>query len=173
MGVGHYLFGFSGRINRAKMWLFVLIEVVYAVVAVGAVLSAIGLDHIAAVAQHRETPEVFMRSPGLLPIFGIFGLMNLLLFFVSLAVTTKRLHDRNKSAWWLLVFVFLPLVLQIVRFASIIAAVHANGVAGAMNNPMGTLLGGIAFLIALWAFVELYCLRGTTGENQYGRDPLA
>ena len=25
----------------------------------------------------------------------------------------------------------------------------------------------------LWAFVELYCLRGTEGENRYGPDPLA
>ena len=25
----------------------------------------------------------------------------------------------------------------------------------------------------IWGFVELYCLSGTKGENQYGPDPLA
>ena len=29
-----------------------------------------------------------------------------------------------------------------------------------------------AAAIAIWAFVELGCLRGTPGPNQYGPDPL-
>jgi uncharacterized membrane protein YhaH (DUF805 family) len=31
----------------------------------------------------------------------------------------------------------------------------------------------VAFAITVWAFVELYCLRGTTGPNRFGPDPLA
>jgi uncharacterized membrane protein YhaH (DUF805 family) len=173
MGVGHFLFGFSGRINRAKIWLFFLINVVYVLVAIAAVLAAIGPEHIIAVAQHREPPDVLVRGPVLFPVFSFIGLCNLVLFFMSLAVTTKRLHDRNKSAWWLLVFIVLPFVLQIARIVSIFAALQAHGSAGFAINPTGTLLGGIAFLIAIWAFVELYCLRGTDGPNSYGPDPLA
>jgi hypothetical protein len=32
--------------------------------------------------------------------------------------------------------------------------------------------GGAGIAIGIWAFVELGCLRGTVGYNQYGADPL-
>jgi len=31
----------------------------------------------------------------------------------------------------------------------------------------------VSFAITVWAFVELGCLRGTLGPNQYGPDPLS
>ena len=34
------------------------------------------------------------------------------------------------------------------------------------------LLSLAAGVIAIWAFIELGCLRGTPGANQYGPDPL-
>jgi uncharacterized membrane protein YhaH (DUF805 family) len=36
---------------------------------------------------------------------------------------------------------------------------------------MFSALFGMALYV--WGFVELYCLRGTSGDNQYGPDPLA
>ena len=38
---------------------------------------------------------------------------------------------------------------------------------------IASILGLAAFAIGVWAFVELGCLRGTIGANQYGPDPLA
>jgi uncharacterized membrane protein YhaH (DUF805 family) len=40
------------------------------------------------------------------------------------------------------------------------------------HSPIAILLSGIASLIGLWAFVELFCLRGTIGPNRFGPDPL-
>ena len=41
-------------------------------------------------------------------------------------------------------------------------------------NLAGLALGiACATLIFLWVFIELYCLRGTTGDNRFGPDPLA
>jgi uncharacterized membrane protein YhaH (DUF805 family) len=37
---------------------------------------------------------------------------------------------------------------------------------------LGFVLHLVAFAITVWAFVELGCLRGTVGPNQYGPDPL-
>jgi uncharacterized membrane protein YhaH (DUF805 family) len=37
----------------------------------------------------------------------------------------------------------------------------------------GFILSLAAGIIAIWGFVELGCLRGTPGPNQYGPDPLA
>jgi uncharacterized membrane protein YhaH (DUF805 family) len=80
------------------------------------------------------------------------------LLWISLALGAKRLHDRDKSAWWLLLFYVLP---------------------GALGN-IGPYAGGpdIVFTVAslavsLWALVELGFLRGTPGTNRYGPDPLA
>ena len=31
----------------------------------------------------------------------------------------------------------------------------------------------VAFVIGIWGFIELGCLRGSIGQNRYGPDPLA
>jgi uncharacterized membrane protein YhaH (DUF805 family) len=176
----HYLFGFSGRINRAKIWLFILI-VILAWIVIGIALGVA----IAAQGPAADTAAASPPPADVLAKLGIFlivcALLYLLTLWAGLAVTTKRLHDRNKSAWWLLVFYILPLVLNIPRT---VAMVHAfqdgtfmklaeQGQAMAIGGPVAIIASGAASLISLWAFVELYCLAGTTGSNRYGPDPLA
>jgi len=39
--------------------------------------------------------------------------------------------------------------------------------------PVVLIARGAATIINLWAFVELYILRGTVGDNRFGPDPLA
>ena len=173
MGIGHYLFSFSGRINRAKMWLYLLLVVLYICAAVAAVVATIGAQNIAAAFQGKAEFPTLFANPALPPVFGLLGLVDLAFIWIALAVTTKRLHDRNKSAWWLLVFVGLPFVLGIARFALVIGGMHHGAPFVMMNNPAATLLGGASAIIQLWAFVELYILRGTEGDNRYGPDPLA
>jgi uncharacterized membrane protein YhaH (DUF805 family) len=74
-----------------------------------------------------------------------------------LALGAKRLHDRNKSAWWLALFWLLPGVLQGI---------------GEQIGTAGIVLSIAAFAISIWGLVELGFLRGTVGPNQYGPDPL-
>lgn len=38
---------------------------------------------------------------------------------------------------------------------------------------MSMLISLVSLALSLWAFVELGCLRGTIGPNQYGADPIA
>jgi uncharacterized membrane protein YhaH (DUF805 family) len=84
-------------------------------------------------------------------------------FRFSVHTGAKRLHDRDKSAWWLLPFYVAPAVL--IGFGLDLsmnpfeASVETASVFG-------------AFALAIWAFVELGCLRGTAGTNRYGPDPL-
>ena len=172
MGIAHYLFGFSGRINRAKMWLYLLIVMVFVIVAMIAVFSAFGMANIVAVSEHKADPSTLM-GPAVLPTFGILGLVYLAMLWAGLAVAAKRLHDRDKSAWWLLIFIVLPALINGVRAGMMISAMHTDGGAAVNANPIAMILGLVALGINIWAFVELYCLRGTVGENQYGSDPLA
>src|SRR2546430_13641751 len=81
------------------------------------------------------------------------------LIWIGLALSAKRLHDRDKSAWWLLVFYALPTILSTA--------------ADRTEDVQFITLHLISFGITVWAFVELGCLRGTVGSNRYGPDPLS
>jgi uncharacterized membrane protein YhaH (DUF805 family) len=81
------------------------------------------------------------------------------------AITTERLHDRSKSAWWLLLFYGVPAVL-----GQLAKAAWFPGPAGTTLHYILALAG---FALTIWGFVEIGCLRGTAGSNKYGPNPLA
>jgi uncharacterized membrane protein YhaH (DUF805 family) len=136
------LFAMSGRINRGKYWLGILFTI----------LGLIALGIIAVILY-----MVGGDSLGMI-LAGIVGLAALAFsIFTTLGLMSKRLHDREKSAWWILVFGLLPSVLS---------------VAGQALGGIGAVLALVSFAISVWGLVELGCLKGTTGPNQYGPDPL-
>jgi uncharacterized membrane protein YhaH (DUF805 family) len=184
MGLGHYLFSFSGRINRAKQWAYLLVVLANGIVVSFLFASMIGFAAIVAAGQGKTTFEAVFTTPQAHLFFLIACALYILGLYIGLAVTAKRLHDRNKSAWWLLVFIALPFVLQIpalmfmpamlAHFSAVMEAVrtHAQPPFPPVEPPFVVITRGVATLIELWAFVELYCLRGTPGDNRFGSDPL-
>ena len=85
---------FQGRAQRAEYWYFVLFYVI--------VYMVLGfLD--GSLSRPAEEP-----SWGLLS--GVFALATLV---PSIAVSVRRLHDTNRSGWWMLVM-FVPLIGQLV-----------------------------------------------------------
>jgi uncharacterized membrane protein YhaH (DUF805 family) len=80
------------------------------------------------------------------------------------SITTERLHDRGKSAWWLVVFYLVPGVLG--------QSAKATWFAGSTSMVLHCILALTAFALTIWGFVEIGCLRGTTGGNTYEPDPL-
>ena len=143
-GLFEFLFGASGRINRAKYWRSVVLF------GVAGLLTAIILFTAAGIAA---------------PLFIIM----IVLVFVpwllwGFSITTERLHDREKSAWWLVVFYLVPGVLG--QLAT------AGWFAGAMGTVLDYVLALTGFALTIWGFVEIGCLRGTAGPNTYGPDPL-
>jgi uncharacterized membrane protein YhaH (DUF805 family) len=147
------LFSFGGRINRAKYWLVILINLI--VPNVAGVIAAMVLGMSAIDFESGELPSA--ANPGLW-IAGLIGLAIVVFsIWTGLAAGIKRLHDRNKSGWWILVFGALPV---------------AFGAASGLMGDAGY-IGLLAALgVWLWAFIELGCLKGTTGPNVYGPDPL-
>ena len=78
----------------------------------------------------------------------------------SFFVTAQRLHDRDRSAWWWLLFVPGSSVL--------------GGAAEVVDDPgLALMLFVAALSVSIWAIVELGVLRGSTGDNRYGPDPLS
>lgn len=83
---------------------------------------------------------------------------------LGVSITTERLHDRDKSAWWLVVFYLVPGVLgQLAKTAWF---------AGATGAVLHYILALASFALTIWGFVEIGCLRGTAGSNTYGPDSL-
>jgi uncharacterized membrane protein YhaH (DUF805 family) len=143
MNWGQLFFKFDGRVNRARFWIAALI---FAVVNVA----------LAILGYLTDQSGVFQ---------AINGMLSIVILICSIAVGVKRLHDRNKSGWYLLLFYFLPGVLA--------AAGVLIGEFVEDSTIMATVLTLLAVALMVWAFVELGCLRGTVGANPYGPDPVA
>jgi uncharacterized membrane protein YhaH (DUF805 family) len=185
MSLGHYLFGFGGRINRAKQWAVLLVSVVHVFIVSIAFGLTVGYGTILTIIQGKTSFAAVANTPQAFAFGAIFGALYVLGLYIGLAVMAKRLHDRNRSAWWILVFFVAPLVLQIpvllhmpamlAHMGEAIRAARAHLPPPAMpfEPPLAAIGRGAATILSLWAFVELFILRGTVGDNRYGPDPLA
>jgi len=92
-------------------------------------------------------------------------IVQLVFLYPSAALMVKRLQDRNRPGYFA-AFLLVPLVLKGV-----------TDVMGLTGNPfdqnaLDYVFLAIIVVAAIWAFVEIGCLRGTVGPNQYGPDPL-
>ncbi len=81
---------FSGRARRKEYWMFVLFNMIFAIVAMI-------LDNVLGIA---------MEGIGYGPLYGLYVLAMLI---PGLAVTVRRLHDVGKSGWMFLI-VLIPLI---------------------------------------------------------------
>jgi uncharacterized membrane protein YhaH (DUF805 family) len=144
------LFSFNGRINRGKYWLAVLIYMVAWIIFIAGSLGWLGGQSI----------DNLLSFAGAALFIWLIGLILLILgAWSGLAVGVKRLHDRDKSGWWILLFWLGPSFL-------------GGWPSAAPDLGGGLILSLAAAALAIWAFVELGCLPGTPGPNQYGPDPL-
>jgi uncharacterized membrane protein YhaH (DUF805 family) len=126
---------FDGRISRSKYWLG--IGVSFSLVLAG----------------------LFLLN--LIPYLGM--LMALCAFLVAAAIcipiSVKRLHDRDKSGRWLMLFYIVPAAL--------------DGISRLSNAILpASLFALVALGTSVWTLVELGFLAGTDGSNQYGSNPL-
>jgi uncharacterized membrane protein YhaH (DUF805 family) len=143
MDWGSLFFKFSGRINRAKFWIAALI---YS--GINVILNIIGYA--------TDQNAVFQ---------ALNGMIGLVILISSLAVGIKRLHDRNKSGWYLLFFYVVPGILVMAAIGTYLTMEDGTLIAA--------VLGLASAAVGIWAFIELGCLRGTVGGNPYGPDPIA
>lgn len=99
---------FSGRSRRMEYWSFaLLVFIVY--IVLGGIMMAGGFP-LAAMGD----PSMMGAAPAPGVLFyvgaGLLGLFALAIFIPSLAVTVRRLHDRNMSGWFVLLFIVLSAI---------------------------------------------------------------
>ena len=136
------MFGYDGRIGRLYCFLGFL-----AFVAIVGLFSGIAEDATAGTGDiGRYVAFVFIVGTGI---------------WMHSAVTIKRLHDRDKSAWWYLLYGIAPLGIFIAAIYFYIERIPAAA----------WILFIVSIAALIWVIIELGCLRGTDGPNRYGPAP--
>ena len=81
------------------------------------------------------------------------------LLWIYLAISIKRLHDRDRSGWWTLPFLVLPVL-------------HSHFENSLPDSYFFLPLNLAALVCTVWGFIELACLKGDPSTNQFGPNPL-
>jgi uncharacterized membrane protein YhaH (DUF805 family) len=133
---------FSGRAPRAEYWWFYLATIIVQI----------------------PLTIVDKTLGGWSPFSTLFSLATLVPW---LAVTMRRLHDTERSGWWLL------LLAAAFAFIGIMAAVGPGGpfVGSTAGSFTGMIVAILLLLIASITFLVFMVLPGTEGPNRYGGDP--
>jgi uncharacterized membrane protein YhaH (DUF805 family) len=165
-----WMLAIEGRISRYKWWLGVLIlfGIIIADALIGAALiNAFNARH-PGLEQNFSNPEWLksQEAAALMPQLVLFLAAPTLVFALVLwslfALGMKRLHDRGLSSWLMLV-VILPF------FGALIAP--------SLQSELGENVVRLSLLLltasAIWSVLQFGILRGETGPNNHGPDPLA
>jgi uncharacterized membrane protein YhaH (DUF805 family) len=172
------LFSFDGRLNRSRFWaagfvlLFsalgagMLLMLVAKLLGSGPVSFSLDGDDLFRLADptfYRATIDALKASDltartTLLPLLYRVVVTPIVVWGCA-AITVRRLHDRNRSGWWLIPFLVVPGLFD--QFESRLG----------ISLPV-LVLATVVAMLGIWAFVELVILKGTTGANRFGPDPL-
>jgi uncharacterized membrane protein YhaH (DUF805 family) len=133
-------FRWRGRIGREWFWLGYIM------------LGAVG---------GAANAALLMLGPFDLVGMAAKAFLGLLILYTFLSVAIKRLHDRNKSAWWIILYYFVP--------SGLVAPTQQLRV---LFPEYAWIPPTIAGLILLWALIDLGFRRGTKGANRYGEQAM-
>jgi uncharacterized membrane protein YhaH (DUF805 family) len=171
----NYLFGLKGRINRAKYWMvwpviLVFMMIFGALVLVinfvahtigippgqGKVSFTFGLDDILSLLDPATWQALSLAK---LPMLAVKTAGTVPLLWIFLATTIKRLHDRDKSGWWMVPFFAVPCLYD--HFEDLFP-----------DSWFVMIPSLMVFGLMIWGCVELYFLSGTRWTNKFGPNPL-
>lgn len=135
---------FNGRARRSEYWYFFLFNALISI--------TIGIIVIYG--------SINLFGKGIIESFKAFRAINItyniIVLLPLLAVSSRRLHDIDKSSlnlfWYLFTF---PTVLPITGF-------YANTL---------KFISSVACIIIYIIFLVWFCKEGTIGDNKYGKDP--
>jgi len=147
-------FVIRGRARRKEYWSFMLVHILISVLLLGV--------------------DVLMRG-GLIEAqrasFRLSSLYGWATVVPSITVQVRRLHDMNRTGWWLLLWFVPRLASWTMGFLDLITGrdpVMDFSETGPLLVAMGlvTMAGGLILLV-------FSCFEGTRGKNRYGSDPTS
>ena len=163
-----YLFRFDGRINRARLWLALLVILGWMMILVALTVAVGSLFGDPGPSSFSTTDIFKLMDPDTyrslttadLPPLVIKLVGTPVILWVYFATSIKRLHDRDRSGWWMVPFFVIPGFFN--QFADRLPDSYAD-------LPLAV----AAFVLGIWGFIEMYCLKGSRKTNRFGADPLA
>jgi uncharacterized membrane protein YhaH (DUF805 family) len=159
---------FSGRSRRMEFWMWMLFQFIiifaFAIIMVGLVGSA---------AMSGDMSQAMAMGGIVLVLYLLLVLLGLAFFIPNLAVTIRRLHDTDRSGWWVMLY-WGPYLLFFIA-GSVIGAGAASGgqptEGAAMAGGALGMVAGLAWLVGCIVLLVFMFLEGTPGPNRYGADP--
>lgn len=157
---------FSSRASRAEFWwYFLFVMVLYLVVWVAAI-TVIG----SRAASEGPSSIATIGAFGAIGIFVV--LFWLALFIPSIAVQVRRLHDINRSGWWLAAYYLCDVAYVAVTIASMGSlTMPGDGSAPSVSGMVAASIFGLIFFVLSIVLLVFFCLPGTNGANRFGEDP--
>ena len=143
---------FSGRSQRKEYWMFILLSFIVSIV-LSLIDTSLGLGgrttDFAGRGANGFSAGAYTRGGVLSSIWS------LVILVPSLAVSVRRLHDIDRTGWWMLGIFGLFVCGAVLLFAVPIA--------GGLLVAAG---GVMSIVLLVW-----FCLDGTRGANRFGMDP--
>ncbi len=163
MDFGNLFFSSKGRLNRKGYWLSSIALLFFMLIfslIMGVIVGAMGYAN-SSLANNVMSFVVFAVM--ILPVYNIM---------------LKRLHDRARPEILALVFIAPSVIQTILQVTEISGTMQETIILGQQTfafvpNSIGVIVGAISVMFGLWALVELGFLRGQSGPNAHGPDPLA
>jgi uncharacterized membrane protein YhaH (DUF805 family) len=150
---------FSGRSRRMEYWMFFVFQFLIGI-AFWVLMMVVG----GAAMMGGGGPGALMAAGGgIMIVMALYALVGLALLIPGIAVAVRRLHDTNRSGWWLLA----PLCGYVIMFIG--TGMAASGSTGA--GGILAMVGGIAVLVMALVLLVFMFLEGTKGPNRFGADP--
>lgn len=159
-------FDFKGRSRRKEYWMYVLFVLIVYIVLMF-VDSALGLGGSAT--GRADLTGTSVGAAGALSGGWLTMIFALVTLIPSIAVSVRRLHDTDRTGWWILLPMGFYLAGMVLALAGV-AQVASGGSSGMATAGVGLVLSGIAMITGILLLVW-YCMPGTVGPNRFGEDP--
>ncbi|GAA4763578.1 DUF805 domain-containing protein [Stakelama sediminis] len=147
---------FQGRSRRMEFWMWqlfkILINFVFTILLMvvgGGAMALAGLER-------GGEPGLAAIGAGTILLYVAYLILMLAIIIPDIAVSVRRLHDTNRSGFWLLA----PIATYILVIVGLLS--QSRAISG---------IGLILTLVAAVALLVFYFLDGTAGDNRFGPDP--
>lgn len=142
---------FNGRARRKEYWYFILFNLIVSIVLY---LVDLGIGNLTGFYLDPKSQTGLLQT-----------LYSLAVLIPSIAVLVRRLHDTERSGWWVL----WPIILSIIAAITLIV-----GTTHDMENALLMILGLLLLLVVCGIYIAIFVFTLLPSDplpNKYGPNP--
>ena len=170
----------DGRIGRQSWWIGVVILIVVNIIISFLILPLVGVSmmpNMAALMADPNNVDAQAIADTVTATMRTAGWVSLVIFLIflypSAAISIKRRHDKDNSGLDVWIYFGLTAILLLVQALGLFMTVtDVGGIQFPTPSLPFTILQIIVGIFGIYLLVVLGFLKGTSGPNQYGPDPL-